>query len=315
MLSVTRYLPRLIPVDPDGARQRIADLLEQAGHDPGSVPYGVDALEAVAASLATINDKHDEEPERETYLNWLALRAREHGGTWAEALQFQDDGLPTWDQSERIAWQWIRGHAAMPFPVGRKCLELGEGMPAEALRELMPLEGHEYAFAVEPIGERGGALLFMGKPVQRRYFDARDIGAEPVLVPDGARVEVMPVPQRSIPTATQTEARQRWREANGLPVRAGRHPGPSYWTLGRIVASLLEYVDASGRAPRSREAFVSWAYECQGQYLTPGSEKVTGARWDKMVGGSIIALARAITGSHSPVWTVDDIPYDTEPPT
>ncbi len=311
MPGVTRYLPRLIPVDQDGARQGIADLLEQADRDPGSVPYGVDALEAVAAWLATISDKHDEQPERERYLNWLVLRAREHGGTWAEAVQFQDDELPTCDQSERIAWQWMRGHAAAPFPVGRGCPELGPGMPAEATQSLMPLECAEYAFAVEPQGERGGCLLFMAKTTPRRFASGREwIGQELTVVPDGARVVAVAVPQRSISKATQAAARRRWREVNGLPTGAGRHAGAAFWTPARIVHALLEYVAEKGSVPPSRDQFVMWARdtvtpEDEQPELEPGSVKVLGDRWTKRLGVAFDTLSSELGSEADTVWTVE----------
>jgi len=300
-------------MDAEGEQSRLAALIERATREPGSVPYSADELEAALAWLEAVSEDIDADSDRDAYPQWLAMRARELGGAWCAAIGSHDNGFPTWDEPERMAWGWIRQHASYPFPVGRKCPELQPGMPAEVLRALMPLEGVEYAAKVESAGTRGGALLFMCQPVERRFLAGRKwISRQQAWMPDGGRVEVVPVPRRSIPKAQQADARRWWRAANGLPSGAGRHPGADYWTAARIVDALVCYVREHGCAPANRRDFVQWAIE----QATPVDKRpdggfddwvaaALGTRWGKRLGMPFDTLTGEIAGESATVWTTE----------
>lgn len=305
MPGVAGFVSRLIPMDSDALRGRIDELLVQARRDPGSVPYGVTALEAIAAGLGNVAGNYVQH-ERDQYLRWLELRAQEQGGAWAAAVQTGEDALPTSDQRERIAWQWIRRHAA-PFPVGQGCLELGAGMPGVALTDLLPLMGDEYAFELEPHGKRGGALLFMGKTIGRRYLSAGGwIGTRLEWVPDGARVEPIPVPRRSISKADQAAARRWWREVHGLPTGAGRHAGATFWTPARISDNLLAYVQEHHAPPKDRETFVEWAHAREGMTIAIGGLQTTGKRWTRTLGVGWAPIRDEVATPTGAVLVVED---------
>ena len=151
----------------------------------------------------------------------------------------------------------------------------------------------------------------MCKPVMQRAFDASLIGERPEQVPDGARVEVVPVPPRSISKAKQVEARRWWRKVNGLPVKAGRHPGAEYWTDARIVDALHAYRDANGGKTPGLRKFVMWAHE----QVVPESEQpdggldegvaaTLGTRWNKRLGMSPADLAKSFESGV--VWIVEE---------
>lgn len=311
MTGVRREILQFEPVDADDMFRRLADRIITAALDPDRSPYGIEELEAVAAALDVslaggAASRQSAQQAHEGYVAWLRCRAVEAGGAWAAAVQAAEDGVPGRHERERIAWQWIQRYERRPFPVGHACPEFLPGMPAETLCELMPLEGIQYACAIEPAGERGGALLYMAKMVERRYLLSGawlDEGRE-VWVPDGARVEVIPVPQRSISKAKRKQAQQEWRTANGLPAGRGRHPGAVSWTPERIVAALVDYTREHRKRPKSRERFLLWAYERAGKKAPYGAE-VMGRRWSASLGAPYPALRDELADPTGVVLVID----------
>jgi hypothetical protein len=337
--GVARYVPRLIPLDYEGERKRIAELLDNARRNPKSVRWSVEELEAVAAWLALEPSGPDEsvrasvglvlaDPQKafasgtsileldlrvapdllaDAYIRWLLDRASEADrsdaadGSWTAARRWiRAHGTSRQDDPRSRALSWFLRHAdtRARFPVGSSCPELQDGFPASAARELMPFEGVEYASVVIPVGRRGGALLCMFRPSGERYVSGgkwdTELGISASWKPDGRRVEVMPVPKRSIPIAMQQGVRRWWRTVNGLPGRAGRTPGPSYWTAERIVDALITFRKETCGAPKSRDAFVKWAC-ARAEYAIKDSQAgVIGDRWSRQLQLSFSEVRDAI---------------------
>lgn len=341
MAGVSPYRPGLVPLKVDETLQRARSLLAGTREDLDAAPLTVAVYEAWIAHLEALKARQERgpnlvlerflenpvevlsDPEQwptaddlsegadllaDAYRRWLRCRAKQAGEPWESVQEYR---MVRHGDPYGRALHWLTRHAAAPFIVGTACPELEAGFPAAAARELMPLQSSEYAAVVIPVGDLGGAFLGMSKPTRERYmscgewFEVSD-GSEPSgWRPDGRRVEVVPVPKRSISKETQKSLRRWWRGVNGLPAR-GRQPGPEFWNAARILDALIAYVSENEAAPPSRDAFVRWAYEREGAWLNASSVGVVGHRWSRELRTPFPELADAVGNPKADVWVVEE---------
>lgn len=276
------YKPIIAPLDPNGPLRRAQDLLARKRRDPDSVRFSLPQCEALLARAEEIADEFPSSPvspalavlqllhspttilaDRSlwpnaddiarsamrvtaSYRHWITERARDAGGVWEDALR-QQRVLGASATREAKAMQWLLTHAAMPFPVGRDCGELGARLPANAVRGLMPFPGDVRAALIvtERVGDTDLTLFFLADfmPFEIGMAGERIEGGTTLVITGEVRRIVRGDPDAKDVQALTTSAREWWAELGGKPLSRGRGrpKGDVIWTPGDVWDRLVEY--------------------------------------------------------------------------
>jgi len=306
-MTILRRDPRdeLVPIDVDAALASAHDRLALKRANPDAVKHTLKQCEAVVVRLEAMRARQERGPNERivrlletpvvvlsdrvhwpnaddlseagvqataAYGAWLVERARQVGGPWEAAARWSpENGPPGENDRHARALLWLLRHATVSFPVGASCLELADGYPAAAARELMPFDDDAHAAIVlaVPSDDRDVTFFFMAR--QERYellFEGEwlpgpdpDGDAEPglpVWVIDGTDVRTTPPRPRGF-RDTRRDARRWWKSMAGLRIEPGHPKGRRDRTSRQMIDALIAYKAQHGPTPPPLKQFLDHA--------------------------------------------------------